>query len=333
MRGKASGFSSSKGLKRITPAYAGKSTARRRAYLFFWDHPRICGEKPLEEHGGAVITGSPPHMRGKDIRGVVQNVLFGITPAYAGKRCSDRWLQTVPGDHPRICGEKRLQSTLRGTQNGSPPHMRGKVAVGGTMKNLNGITPAYAGKRSPTGRGRFQPWDHPRICGEKPSPPARLHCFRGSPPRMRGKGFGVVRRNGRPRITPAYAGKSQFDEITIHTHWDHPRVCGEKAFILISVFGPVGSPPRMRGKEKRAGGCTHSPGITPAYAGKSASCTFLVVFLKDHPRVCGEKHVCECSVVHAIGITPAYAGKRQTQKWLEQLMRDHPRVCGEKTLS
>ena len=29
---------------RITPACAGKSTARR-AYLFFWDHPRMCGEK------------------------------------------------------------------------------------------------------------------------------------------------------------------------------------------------------------------------------------------------------------------------------------------------
>ena len=86
MRGKASVRSGTVRAGRITPAYAGKSTARRRAYLFFWDHPRICGEKPLEEHGGAVITGSPPHMRGKDIRGVVQNVLFGITPAYAGKR-------------------------------------------------------------------------------------------------------------------------------------------------------------------------------------------------------------------------------------------------------
>ena len=228
MRGKASVRSGTVRAGRITPAYAGKSTARRRAYLFFWDHPRICGEKPLEEHGGAVITGSPPHMRGKDIRGVVQNVLFGITPAYAGKRCSDRWLQTVPGDHPRICGEKRLQSTLRGTQNGSPPHMRGKVAVGGTMKNLNGITPAYAGKRSPTGRGRFQPWDHPRICGEKPSPPARLHCFRGSPPHMRGKAFlcaGVI---AGLRITPAYAGKRLHQTAPYELYQDHPRICGEK---------------------------------------------------------------------------------------------------------
>ena len=173
MRGKASVRSGTVRAGRITPAYAGKSTARRRAYLFFWDHPRICGEKPLEEHGGAVITGSPPHMRGKDIRGVVQNVLFGITPAYAGKRCSDRWLQTVPGDHPRICGEKRYKvperlpvgwitpayagksatpSWLPGRPLGSPPHMRGKVEGKEMGAAGLGITPAYAGKRLPGSR-------------------------------------------------------------------------------------------------------------------------------------------------------------------------------------
>ena len=208
-------------------------------------------------------------MRGKAPFGEHLPRETGITPAYAGKRCSDRWLQTVPGDHPRICGEKRLQSTLRGTQNGSPPHMRGKVAVGGTMKNLNGITPAYAGKRSPTGRGRFQPWDHPRICGEKPSPPARLHCFRGSPPHMRGKAFlcaGVI---AGLRITPAYAGKSNTESRDCLRERDHPRICGEKSLACA---------------ERR-----QRPGITPAYAGKSWKLCFLGSIIWDHPRICGEK--------------------------------------------
>ena len=52
--------------------------------------------------------------------------IFGITPAYAGKR--------FPLD------------TLSGVYAGSPPPMRGKVfdALDDSIKN--GITPAYAGK-------------------------------------------------------------------------------------------------------------------------------------------------------------------------------------------
>ena len=132
---------------------------------------------------------------------------------------------------------------------GSPPRMRGKVDKHDPKRGQHRITPAYAGKSlyvglnfaqtegsPPRMRGKvikctwgwYVPMDHPRVCGEKTYRDSPTYPAAGSPPRMRGKGFGVVRRNGRPRITPAYAGKSQFDEITIHTHWDHPRVCGEK---------------------------------------------------------------------------------------------------------
>ena len=251
MRGKASVRSGTVRAGRITPAYAGKSTARRRAYLFFWDHPRICGEKPLEEHGGAVITGSPPHMRGKDIRGVVQNVLFGITPAYAGKRCSDRWLQTVPGDHPRICGEKRLQSTLRGTQNGSPPHMRGKAVLKKCEVREIGITPAYAGKSWMLWRCWRLRRDHPRICGEK-FLMSVAHPFRlGSPPHMRGKAMLSPRGARFVGITPAYAGKSGTVAGAVRGRGDHPRICGEKLSLQNSTRPLSGSPPHMRGKAQK----------------------------------------------------------------------------------
>ena len=90
--------------------------------------------------------------------------------------------------------------------------------------------------------------------------------------------------------------------------------------------------------------------ITPACAGKRRQGLFGVPGRKDHPRVCGEKHVLSCFFSrHAgspprvrgkakrttcmrswTGITPACAGKRcrYTRIWCGR--RDHPRVCGEK---
>ena len=91
---------------------------------------------------------------------------------------------------------------------GSPPPMRGKGSPCGAVRFCFRITPAYAGKSEKEKKQTRQSEDHPRLCGEK------LYCLRifiqpsGSPPPMRGKGFDADRVGVRPRITPAYAGKS-----------------------------------------------------------------------------------------------------------------------------
>ena len=88
--------------------------------------------------------------------------------------------------------------------------MRGKVLFLDVGDSVTGITPAYAGKRSP-GIAFFVPlWDHPRVCGEKRSWEAANFRLWGSPPRMRGKGSGKLHCSAAMGITPAYAGKSVF---------------------------------------------------------------------------------------------------------------------------
>ena len=52
-------------LQRITPACAGKRAASAREAYFIWDHPRVCGEKPIPANNGKTIEGSPPRMWGK----------------------------------------------------------------------------------------------------------------------------------------------------------------------------------------------------------------------------------------------------------------------------
>ena len=71
------------------------------------------------------------------------------------------------------------------------------------------------------------------------------------------------------RITPACAGKSQHQRTACQSIRDHPRMCGEK-FRDENLEAPLmGSPPHVRGKDRRASTSFQGPGITPACAGKS----------------------------------------------------------------
>ncbi len=151
-----------------------------------------------------------------------------ITPAHAGKSHRCIVNRTVSLDHPRTCGEKHSDRHTVPLDTGSPPHMRGKDQTKNLKMPLFRITPAHAGKSF------IYPMlikifqDHPRTCGEK------LPIF--------------YRRLTQKR--------------------DHPRTCGEKFFFAFSLKISPGSPPHMRGKDKKLMQLAHPHRITPAHAGK-----------------------------------------------------------------
>ena len=173
----------------------------------------------------------------------------------------------------------------------------------------------------------------------------------GSPPRMRGKavcgeviGFAMG-------ITPACAGKRRRPPDTSPARWDHPRVCGEKHAVPVSLMWSAGSPPRVRGKGLLEVFVPEPLRITPAYAGKSAAQSLDRLCAGDHPRVCGEKFNFFAKEnppqgspprvrgkvgqlenhQMVVGITPACAGKSCPDGYTPCPARDHPRVCGEKS--
>ena len=65
-RGKASSSYWSRRARRITPAWAGKSSSYHFSLSAFWDHPRVGGEKVEQLNGCRQKLGSPPRGRGKD---------------------------------------------------------------------------------------------------------------------------------------------------------------------------------------------------------------------------------------------------------------------------
>ena len=147
-----------------------------------------------------------------------------------------------------MCGEKAVFDMCSCHSLGSPPHVRGKVACKVQAVCYEGITPACAGKRGCPHSGPGTTRDHPRVCGEKFVRNACSVIVWGSPPRMRGKGYDVVSRLCRVRITPACAGKSTKSRNAIRSRWDHPRMCGEKNIWVADVTTSIGSPPHVRGK-------------------------------------------------------------------------------------
>ena len=106
MRGKGDPAARTSTCTRITPAYAGKSSAFIRSSPVNQDHPRLCGEKSAEI--------------------MAEHDAEGITPAYAGKRVPKIPQTQRTRDHPRLCGEKDSTFPFKMIQQGSPPPMRGK---------------------------------------------------------------------------------------------------------------------------------------------------------------------------------------------------------------
>ena len=106
-------------------------------------------------------------MRGKAKNRCRSCPLTRITPAYAGKRQEHSSYRTNRKDHPRVCGEKKSRRCCTSIGLGSPPRVRGKAAFDTGHRQVEGITPAYAGKRLQNDKGNIYGRDHPRVCGEK----------------------------------------------------------------------------------------------------------------------------------------------------------------------
>ena len=167
-----------------------------------------------------------------------------------------------------MCGEKRWTEHHPSRGLGSPPRVLGKVYRCKHIVRWLGITPACAGKRYQIATSGKNAEDHPRVCGEKSNIVLGRLPIAGSPPRVRGKVCAESMVVPPAGITPACAGKSRFGLRASVCAEDHPRVCGEKRWLVWHSAEIRGSPPRVRGKGIEDQLEVGTLGITPACAGK-----------------------------------------------------------------
>ena len=232
----------------------------------------------------------------------------GITPAHAGNTICSRNISKDHQDHPRACGEYTRNVAETGTTKGSPPRMRGIPTIGELQCDCIGITPAHAGNTFESFLLRHMPEDHPRACGEYPDDVCFFNGGSGSPPRMRGIPINISHANVVIRITPAHAGNTIIAHNACQCKQDHPRACGEYGSLLHGKHYQIGSPPRMRGIPTHGITDLLCIGITPAHAGNTLTKRLMTIWLRDHPRACGEYLHQPVSIYCPLGSPPRMRG-------------------------
>ena len=88
-------------------------------------------------------------------------------------------------------------------------------------------------------------------------------------------------------------------------------MCGEKLCKKHNKTMLLGSPPHVRGKVLQVISDFVWFGITPACAGKRLKAAYGLVWLEDHPRMCGEKKFRERLAAALAGSPPHVRGKGQ----------------------
>ena len=214
---------------RIIPAYAGNAPPGPDPEVLAPDHPRVCGERVINQRHRPLV--------GR------------IIPAYAGNALSRGPRTRRKTDHPRVCGERFRTGWRSQDAVGSSPRMRGtRVPCRGNAA-VHRIIPAYAGNACWTPSSPARCADHPRVCGERLRHLVLVALRFGSSPRMRGTLAKAV---------------LMFGEDA-----DHPRVCGERLAQRHRIKRITGSSPRMRGTPHTENGKPVATRIIPAYAGNA----------------------------------------------------------------
>ena len=333
----------------IIPAYVGSSWPDTGSGTSRWDHPCVCGEQPqswAEPYRGS---GSSPRMRGAASSTQAPLSSAGIIPARAGSRHSQGASWPPLGDHPRACGEQFASIAGMSADQGSSPRVRGAGVLEGEHRLRRGIIPARAGSRNGATHCPSARRDHPRACGEQVERSIMSMGVTRSSPRMRGAVLLIVTSPLDSGIIPACAGSSSRSRPRGTGSWDHPRVCGEQAYLSILYISILGSSPRVRGAAEWVPSYFDFQGIIPARAGSRTQRGLDIGSSRDHPRACGEQSWTFRDDETSVGSSPRVRGAAATHHDRAELMRiiparagsrdgghprcnryrDHPRACGE----
>ena len=193
---------------------------------------------------------------------------------------------------------------------GSPPHARGRRRRLRSRIELDGITPACAGKTYQVVPANWMTWDHPRMRGEDQYLEVDNASGEGSPPHARGRPMSGMRVSLQNGITPACAGKTLRLFSLATERRDHPRMRGEDPLLYSGLATFQGSPPHARGRRRGDGLKQIIIRITPACAGKTIRRKTKYKFAWDHPRMRGEDEGSVAVVGGSKGSPPHARGRR-----------------------
>ncbi len=295
----------------LTPARAGKAVPSATAKPHDRTHPRSRGEGRYITEAELATQDSPPLARGRLALDLAAGRDLGLTPARAGK--APAWASRNRSDwtHPRSRGEGATAWGFVVFGRDSPPLARGRPPGFNSSRLVPGLTPARAGKASPSLGTGSSSWTHPRSRGEGPLTLCRFAASQDSPPLARG-------RHGRQDagdlvqgLTPARAGKATGTPTCQTRTRTHPRSRGEGPTETSPCPAWRDSPPLARGRPVICLGAGVGQGLTPARAGKAGQGGIRLVHQWTHPRSRGEGRSAASRVRRAWDSPPLARGRRR----------------------
>ena len=129
----------------IIPACAGNTSRMQSRAQAPRDHPRVCGEHPIDHVIEEHARGSSPRVRGTLDSIEIDGDATGIIPACAGNTISNKKRPSPGRDHPRVCGEHLRIRPGCSPAMGSSPRVRGTQGDEQWVCRDRGIIPACAG--------------------------------------------------------------------------------------------------------------------------------------------------------------------------------------------
>ena len=207
-------------------------------------------------------------------------------------------------------GENWTQSSGNDTGKGSSPRGRGKPVYTGRRVGPVGLIPAWAGKTTSRLTWTRPAPAHPRVGGENRPLEREAQHNAGSSPRGRGKRPACRECPREPRLIPAWAGKTGWQEGRRAQAWAHPRVGGENLVRHVEPVRGLGSSPRGRGKPEGPRRPHARGGLIPAWAGKTPPPRDYPQRSQAHPRVGGENRVISRRGFARRGSSPRGRGKQ-----------------------
>ena len=192
---------------------------------------------------------------------------------------------------------------------GSSPRGRGKLLCQSLECSAEGLIPAWAGKTLELAARVGQGQAHPRVGGENGPGIPSISRPPGSSPRGRGKPCCPLPGSTWAGLIPAWAGKTcRFHRQAMHAR-AHPRVGGENLRTKDRPANHRGSSPRGRGKRRKNQFSLPSPGLIPAWAGKTTGRLVRRLGGQAHPRVGGENSFADGFDGSSVGSSPRGRGK------------------------
>ena len=215
------------------------------------------------------LIGSSLLTRGKPRPAGTRSPGSRLIPAYAGKT---KW-HIRPHDfdkaHPCLRGENFSAPPSVTATSGSSLLTRGKRLAVRRTAGTSRLIPAYAGKTDCADPLAATVAAHPCLRGENRYFRGSRVSILGSSLLTRGKPAHRRRQAARPRLIPAYAGKTNPALPECSSASAHPCLRGENKYRGIGKLCSSGSSLLTRGKQQSPKTAAPECRLIPAYAGKT----------------------------------------------------------------